>query len=123
STAELPLVRGLHWQDVPDWTRKGHAPISSRIPIPAFTVDDQIYHRCPSLVIGTVDKFARLAFEPRASALFGNVDHYHSRWGYYREGCPPPTSGNLPESYQPHPPGRARGQPLHIAVPPFRPPD
>ena len=123
STAELPLVRGLHWQDVPDWTRKGHAPISSRIPIPACTVDDQIYHRCPSLVIGTVDKFARLAFEPRASALFGNVDHYHSRWGYYREGCPPPTSGNLPESYQPHPPGRARGQPLHIAVPPFRPPD
>jgi hypothetical protein len=33
------------------------------VPISAYTVDDQVYHRCPSMVIATVDKFARLAYE------------------------------------------------------------
>lgn len=58
---------------------------SLRIPISAFTVDDQIYSRIPSLLVATVDKFARLAFEPRAGSLFGNINHYHSRTGYYRD--------------------------------------
>lgn len=71
------------------------------IPIPAFTVDDQVYGRCPSMVVATVDKFARLSFEPRASALFGYVTHYDSEWGYYRENIPPQT-GDLStgESYE-----------------------
>jgi hypothetical protein len=60
---------------------------SSRVPISAFTVDDQIYSRIPSLLVATVDKFARLAFEPRAGALFGNINHYHSRTGYYRDNA------------------------------------
>lgn len=57
---------------------------SSRIPISAFTADDQIYSRIPSLLVATVDKFARLAFEPKAGSLFGNVNRYCSREGYYR---------------------------------------
>lgn len=57
---------------------------SLRIPISAFTVDDQIYSRIPSLLVATVDKFARLAFEPRAGSLFGNINRYCSREGYYR---------------------------------------
>jgi hypothetical protein len=61
------------------------------VPIPAYTVDDQVYGRCPSMIVGTVDKFARLSFEPRASALFGYVTHYDSEWGYYRENVPPET--------------------------------
>jgi len=123
-TAELPAMPGMQWQETPAWFRlvKKKRRISYRIPIPALTVDDQIYHRCPSLVIATVDKFARLAFEPRAAALFGNVTHYHSRWGYYREGVPP-SWGNLPLAYKPHPPGRSRGNPLHVPVSPFLPPD
>jgi hypothetical protein len=60
---------------------------SLRIPISAFTVDDQIYSRIPCLLVATVDKFARLAFEPRAGALFGNINHYHSRTGYYRDNA------------------------------------
>lgn len=59
------------------------------VPIPAFTVDEQIYHRCPSFLVSTVDKFARLSFEPRAGAIFGNVDHHHEIWGYYRRWVPP----------------------------------
>lgn len=60
---------------------------SSRIPISAFTVDDQIYSRIPSLLVATVDKFARLSFEPRAGAIFGNINYYHSRTGYYRDSA------------------------------------
>lgn len=120
----LPATPGMDWQEVPEYFQLGQSPrTASRIPIPAATVDDQIYHRCPSLVIATVDKFARLAFEPKAAALFGSVTHYHGRWGYYREGCPPSTGGNLPSSYQPHPAGFGRNKPLHIEVPSFSPPD
>jgi hypothetical protein len=62
---------------------------ADRVPIPAYTVDAQIYHRCPSVVVATVDKFARLPFEPRSASLFGNVDSYHMLYGFYREGAPP----------------------------------
>ncbi len=58
--------------------------LSDRIPVPALTVDDQIYHRVPSMVVSTVDKFARPPFEPRASALFGKIEYHHCIWGYYR---------------------------------------
>lgn len=58
---------------------------SDRIPIPALTVDDQIYRRIPSVIVSTVDKFARPAYEPRASSLFGNVEFHHPLYGFYRE--------------------------------------
>lgn len=122
--AALPRTADLQWQEIPVWCqRDGSRRVAGRIPIPAMTVDDQIFSHCPSLVIATVDKFARLAYEPRASGLFGNVDHYHARWGYYREGCPPQTGGNLPGAYQPHPPGASRSVSLRIPVTPFAPPD
>lgn len=63
------------------------------VPISAYVVDDQIYHRCPSLVIATVDKFARLSYEPRAAAMFGNVTKFDTDWGYYREEAPPDRGG------------------------------
>src|SRR5262249_17414638 len=99
-------------------TPEGHARVpegfevapgeSFRMPIPALTVDDQIYHRCPTMVVATVDKFARLSFEPRAASLFGVVDHYCERHGYYRAGCPPTRS--LPPNPVDHPPGVNRVQ-------------
>ncbi|MEU9674447.1 helicase-related protein [Streptomyces parvus] len=39
--------------------------------IPVYVVDDDVYEHRPSLVIGTVDKFAQLAWNPRARSLFG----------------------------------------------------
>ncbi len=39
--------------------------------LPVYVVDEDIYERRPSLVIGTVDKFAMLAWRPEARALFG----------------------------------------------------
>lgn len=57
------------------------------IHIPALTVDEQIYRELPSLLIATVDKFARLPAEPRCGAIFGNVDRFHSRHLFYRSAC------------------------------------
>ena len=42
--------------------------------IPVVTVDEDIYRRCPSILISTVDKFAGLAWNPEMSSLFGLVD-------------------------------------------------
>ncbi len=120
----LPSAQGLTWQHIAEpFRRGGQDRIAERIPIPACTTDDQVYHRCPSMVIATVDKFARLAFEPKASNMFGHVTHYHSRWGYYREGCPP-DSGTPPRATpMRHPPGYDGRHPLHVSVVPFQPAD
>lgn len=100
----------------PDAFRIDSSNRSSRIPIPAWTVDDQLYNHCPTLIIGTVDKFARLSFEPRAGALFGNVEFYSERHGYYRGNSPPTMS--LPTTPSQHPPGA-----IGVPVPRFSPPD
>jgi hypothetical protein len=44
---------------------------SSATPLPCNVVDEALYDEPPTLLIGTIDKFARLAWEPRASAFFG----------------------------------------------------
>ena len=58
--------------------------LSRSVPISAFTADEQVYARCPSFIIATVDKFANLPFVPRCSSLFGNVDVVHPIYGYGR---------------------------------------
>ena len=40
-------------------------------PLPCNVVDEALYEQPPTLLVGTVDKFARLAWEERASAFFG----------------------------------------------------
>ena len=40
-------------------------------PLPVAVIDEHIYVSPPTLVIGTVDKFAMLAFQPSARHLFG----------------------------------------------------
>ncbi len=39
--------------------------------LPLYVIDEDLYESPPSLVIGTVDKFATLAWKPEARALFG----------------------------------------------------
>jgi hypothetical protein len=122
--AECELNR-IAWQEA---TASGPWPVhaafrtpagtSARCPIPAWTVDDQVYQRCPSMVVGTVDKFARLSFEPRASSLFGNVDQCNEHLGYYRTGCPPQGPSGLPTTHRPH---VLRGR--NVGAARFHPPD
>ena len=47
----------------------------SRRQLPVYVVDDDLYEVRPSLVIGTIDKFAMLAWRPDARALFGLGQH------------------------------------------------
>jgi hypothetical protein len=39
--------------------------------LPLYVIDEDLYEKRPDLVIGTVDKFAMLAWKPQARALFG----------------------------------------------------
>ncbi|BBZ40277.1 DISARM system helicase DrmA [Mycobacterium conspicuum] len=50
--------------------------------LPVLTVDEEIYRLTPAFVIATVDKFARLAREGEAAALFGYVRRRCGRHGY-----------------------------------------
>jgi len=58
--------------------------------LPVLTVDEEIYRLPPVFVIATVDKFARLAREGEAAALFGYVGRRCGRHGYVHQdyaGC------------------------------------
>jgi hypothetical protein len=39
--------------------------------LPIYVIDEDIYEKRPSIVIGTVDKFATLAWQPSARSIFG----------------------------------------------------
>lgn len=89
---------------------------SDRIQIPAMTVDDQIYMNPPTVLLSTVDKFARPAFEPRSATLFGNFDYYHPIYGYYRESLHDRGTG-------PHPSPSNSKTPLYVKVEKADPPN
>jgi len=40
-------------------------------PLPVWTVDDDVYRERPTLVVGTVDKFAQIVRNPATNGLFG----------------------------------------------------
>ncbi|MEV0054327.1 helicase-related protein [Saccharopolyspora shandongensis] len=49
-------------------------------PLPVYVVDEDLYRHRPSMVIGTVDKFAQLAWNPNVRALFGIGDSGERQW-------------------------------------------
>lgn len=71
-----------------------------RIPIPVYLVDEEIYAKCPTIILSTVDKFARLPWDVNTNTLFGRVDRKCSRDGYIAIGAKHPKrhnrTGNLP---------------------------
>lgn len=72
-----------------------------RIAIPVYLVDEEIYAKCPTIILSTVDKFARLPWDVHTNALFGRVDRKCSRDGYIAIGAKHPKhrrAGNLPAS-------------------------
>lgn len=48
---------------------------NQRTGLPVHVVDEDIYESRPSIVIGTVDKFATMAWQPAARSLFGLGDN------------------------------------------------
>lgn len=128
---QCPTSRN-RWREVLPMTVEGHIDgfqpvplavaseddrtVALQCPIPALTVDEQLYASPPSLLVSTVDKFARLAFESRAAGLFGNVEYYHAHEGFYRQNC---LSRRYRASKSGHPPHKK----LRIEVSPLPPPD
>jgi hypothetical protein len=76
--------RTLLWCGDPD----GDCPFSRRQSarwqegLPVVTVDEEIFRLCPSLVIGTVDKFAQLPLRGYTGLLFGLAASVCERHGY-----------------------------------------
>ena len=60
--------------------------------LPVVVVDEEVYRLLPALVIATVDKFARMPWEGRAQALFGQVSRHCDRHGYLTPGEEHPGS-------------------------------
>ena len=83
---------------IPKPFRKTGSPnISISVPISAYTIDEQVYARCPTFIIATSDKFASLPWDPRCASLFGNIDCVHPDFGYGRRACfGNPTISNIP---------------------------
>ncbi|MFQ3661341.1 MAG: DISARM system helicase DrmA [Chloroflexaceae bacterium] len=83
--------------------------------IPTLLIDDDIYHFCPTLLLATADKFARLPWKPQTMALFGRVDRHCPKHGYLT-----PDDRSHPAIHRP-----GKGQPpipVHDC-PPFLPPE
>ena len=57
-----------------------------KIRIPVYLVDEEIYAKCPTIILSTVDKFARLPWDAETNSLFGRVDRVCSRDGYVAIG-------------------------------------
>ena len=101
--------------------KKGHCDFSkgksSKQPhpgIPVLVVDEEIYHRPPTMMIATVDKFAMMAWRGQVRTLFGRVGQECERHGLLWQGAD--CNGN-------HQAGK--GLPLSKVktISPIRPPD
>jgi hypothetical protein len=55
--------------------------------IPVLVVDEEIYHRPPSMMIATVDKFALMAWRGEVRTLFGRVNTECPRHGFLWPGA------------------------------------
>lgn len=57
--------------------------------IPVYTIDDAIYQKLPTLLIGTVDKIAQLPWKQNMHELFGNKNVYSREFGFkFSESTP-----------------------------------
>lgn len=61
--------------------------LGNKMKIPVYLVDEEIYAKCPTIILSTVDKFARLPWAVETNALFGRVDRVCSRDGYVAIGA------------------------------------
>jgi len=75
--------------------------------LPVVTVDEEVYRLAPSLVIGTVDKFAQLPLNGQTALLFGRVRSKCERHGFRHKdleekvGCKSvhPAKNGLPTAH------------------------
>jgi hypothetical protein len=82
--------------------------------LPVQVVDEEIYHRPPSMLIATVDKFAMMAWRPEVRTLFGNAREECERHGLLWPGH---DCGSGHRARKPHSAAKVK------AVRAVRPPD
>ena len=82
--------------------------------LPVKLVDEEIYHRPPTMMIATVDKFAMMAWRAEVRTLFGNVREECERHGLLWPGH---DCGAGHRARKPHPAAKVK------AVRGVRPPD
>lgn len=82
--------------------------------LPVVVVDTEIYHRPPTMLIGTVDKFAMMAWRGETRTLFGRAKQECPRHGLIWPDWE--CGGNHPKKGV-HPPTKVQ------AISPLRPPD
>jgi hypothetical protein len=87
---------------------------SGGLGLPIVVVDEELYHRPPTMMIGTVDKFAMMAWRGEIRTLFGKASRECDRHGLLWPDAP--CSGTHNAS-APHPRVTAK------AASPIRPPD
>ena len=54
--------------------------------IPVYLVDEEIYAKCPTVIISTVDKFVRLPWSEKVGLLFGRTNRFCDRCGHIAIG-------------------------------------
>ena len=101
--------------------KKGHCDFSkgksSKQPhpgLPVLVVDEEIYHRPPTMMIATVDKFAMMAWRGQVRTLFGRVGQECERHGLLWQGAD--CNGN-------HQAGKGLPSAKVKTINPIRPPD
>lgn len=82
--------------------------------IPVLVVDEEIYHRPPTMMIATVDKFAMMAWRGQVRTLFGRVGQECERHGLLWQGAE--CNGN-------HQAGKGFTSAKVKTINPIRPPD
>lgn len=50
--------------------------------LPVLAVDEEIYRECPSMLLGTVDKFAQMAWNGNVASIFGRIERECDRCGF-----------------------------------------
>lgn len=81
--------------------------------LPVKLVDEEIYHRPPTMMIATVDKFAMMAWRAEVRTLFGNVKEECERHGLLWPGH---DCGTGHKAKKPHP--TAKVKPVRGVRPP-----
>lgn len=82
--------------------------------IPVLVVDEEMYHRPPTMMIATVDKFAMMAWRGQVRTLFGRVGQECERHGLLWQGAD--CNGN-------HQAGKGLAASKVKTINPIRPPD
>lgn len=70
-SSKISMVAGYEWDGETVKFRCPDSVCEFASGLPIHVVDEDIYDRRPTFVIGTVDKFALLAWQPKARSLFG----------------------------------------------------